>query len=44
MTEEGKLPIFFWRIGLLERLIYGKDGAAMGAVVRAFKVVPYSKY
>ena len=37
MTEEDKVPRFCWRMGFVERLIYGKDGAARGAVVRVFK-------
>ena len=37
MNEEDKVPRAFWRIGLVERLSYGKDGTVSGAVVRAFK-------
>ena len=32
--EEDKVPKFCWRIGMVECLIYGKDGAARRAVVR----------
>ena len=34
LIEEDKVPRFCWSMGLVERLIYGKDGAATGAVVR----------
>ena len=34
LIEEDKVPRFCWMIGLVESLIYGKDGAARRAVVR----------
>ena len=34
---EDKVSKFCWSTGLVERLIYGKDGAARGAVVRVSK-------
>ena len=36
-VEEDKVPRFCWRMGLVERLINGKDGEARGAVVRVSK-------
>ena len=38
LIEEDKVSRFGCRIGLVERLIYGKDGAARGAVVRVSKI------
>ena len=35
--EQDKVPRFCWRMGVVERLIYGKDGGAWGAVVRVSK-------
>ena len=38
LVEENKVPRFCWSMGLVvERLIYGKHGAARGAVVRVSK-------
>ena len=37
LIEEDKVPRFCWRMGLVERLINGKDGAAREAVVRVSK-------
>ena len=37
LIEEGKVPRFCWRMGLVERLIYGKDDATRGAVTRVSK-------
>ena len=37
MTEEDKVSRFCWRMGLVEKLIYGKDGVEKGAVVRVSK-------
>ena len=37
LIEEDKVPRFCWRMGLVERLINGKDGAARGAVMRVSK-------
>ena len=37
LIEEDKVPRFCWRMGLVERLINGKDGAVRGAVVRVSK-------
>ena len=37
IIEKDKVPRFCWRMRLVERLIYGKDGTARGAVVRVFK-------
>ena len=37
LIEEDKVPRFCWRMGLLDRLINGKDGAAREAVVRVSK-------
>ena len=34
LIEEGKGLRFFWRMGLVERLIYGKVDTARGAVER----------
>ena len=38
LIEEGNGLRFFWRMGLVERLIYGKVDAARGAVEREFPV------
>ena len=37
LIEEDKVPKFCWKMGLVEVLINGKDGAARGAVVRVSK-------
>ena len=37
LIEEYKVPRFCWSMGLVERLIYRKDSAARGAVVRVSK-------
>ena len=37
LIEEDKVPRFSWKVGLVERLSYGKDGAARGAVARVSK-------
>ena len=37
LIEEDKLPRFCWRMGLVGSLIYGKDEAARGTVVRVSK-------
>ena len=37
LIEEDKVSRFCWRIRLVERMIYGKDGSARGAVVRVSK-------
>ena len=37
LIEEDEVPRFVWRMGLVKRLIYGKDAAARGAVVRVSK-------
>ena len=37
IKAEDKVSKFCWSTGLVERLIYGKDGAARGAVVRVSK-------
>ena len=38
LIEEDKVPRFCWRMGLLERLIDGKDRAARRGVVRGVVV------
>ena len=35
--HKDKVSRFCWSMGLIQRLIYGKDGAARGAVVRVSK-------
>ena len=37
LIEEDKVPRFYWRMGLVGRLIYRKDGTTRGAVVRVSK-------
>ena len=37
LIEEDKVPRFCWRMGLVEGLINGRDGAARGAVVTVSK-------
>ena len=38
LIEKGKVPRFCSRMGLVERLIYGKYGEARGAVMRVPKI------
>ena len=37
INAEDKVQRFCWSMGLVKRLIYGKDGTARGAVVRVSK-------
>lgn len=37
LVEEDNVPRFCWRVGLVERLIYGKDSPVRGAVVTVLK-------
>ena len=37
LVEEDNVPRFWWRVGLVERLIYGKASPVRGAVVTVLK-------